>query len=183
MLIFIPNILITVATFPGVVIHEMSHRFFCDLVGVDVYKIKYFIPSDKILGYVLHEPTTNVHHQYLISMGPFIINTLLCALLTFPYVLPEHMFGGYIEQDQITQIIFKTMAWIGFSSGMHAFPSSLDLDQIEKINRYYPSESQFFSRVIESTITTFRFLNAIQFYIFQLVYALFVSKVLPLLLS
>lgn len=182
MLIIFPTLLITLLTFPGVIIHEIAHRFFCDWVGLAVYKVKYFIPSNKVSGYVLHEKTTNINHQYLISMAPFIINTLVCALLTFPTSLPSSWFGDCIESDPITQILFNIMAWVGVSSGMHAFPSTIDLDQIERVYHYYPSQSQFFCRIIESSLKFFRFFDAIRFFVLDLFYVLLIKKILPFLL-
>lgn len=34
---FVPGPVIAAVTFPGVIVHEAAHRFFCDLGGVPVY--------------------------------------------------------------------------------------------------------------------------------------------------
>jgi len=34
--------LIALVTFPGIILHEWAHKFFCDRTGVPVYKTCYF---------------------------------------------------------------------------------------------------------------------------------------------
>lgn len=177
-------IAIMMITFPGVIIHEIAHKFFCDIFGIKVNKVKYFIISEKIQGYVSTDPIKNLKHQYLVSVGPFIINTLFCSLLTFPYALTYLWFGQCnIEEDQIHQMIFYAMAWVGFSSGMHAFPSNTDLDHIERVNVHYPSKSHLFCITVKITLVIFRFFNLIQFFFIEFFYALAISAILPSLLS
>ena len=50
----IPGWLISLVTFPGVVVHEAAHRFFCDVTDTPVYEVSYFRPRGKPAGYVIH---------------------------------------------------------------------------------------------------------------------------------
>ena len=38
----IPGFIISLVTFPGVIVHELAHQIFCMLMKVPVYDVKYF---------------------------------------------------------------------------------------------------------------------------------------------
>src|SRR3989344_9695784 len=59
---------------------------------------------------------------FLISVGPLIVNTLLCAVITFPAVFPLFI----LDVEQYSWV-FILLFWVGFSIGMHAFPSNEDM--------------------------------------------------------
>src|SRR5579864_5151355 len=115
---FIPGWLIAILTFPGIICHEIAHRFFCDIAGVPVYEICYFRVGNPA-GYVQHGPARNLKSAFLISIGPLIINTLLCSLITFAAVIPI-----FILNATDTGGASILLRWVGFSIGMHAFPRS-----------------------------------------------------------
>lgn len=119
---FIPGQFISIATFPGVIVHEAAHMFFCRLRKVAVFDVVFF-QVDEVAGYVTHEHTKNFTSTFLISMGPFFLNTLLCFLICFPAYLPISVFdvGGPLN-------IF--LMWLGISIGMHAIPSTQDADNV-----------------------------------------------------
>lgn len=55
----IPGFVISVMTFPGVIIHELAHQLFCMICGLEVYEVKYFQmnidysnPLNLILGWL-----------------------------------------------------------------------------------------------------------------------------------
>src|SRR5580658_7073055 len=83
----IPGWLIALLTFPGVICHEIAHRFFCDICGVPVYAACY-IRVGNPAGYVVHGPVRSLKSAFLISIGPLIVNTLLCSLISFAAVIP-----------------------------------------------------------------------------------------------
>jgi len=118
----IPGWFITIVTFPGVIVHEIAHRFFCDIARVPVYEAKYFRIGNPA-GYVVHKEISGLKENFLISIGPLIVNTLLCMVITFPAVFPLVI----LEAENISHIFF-VMAWIGISIGMHAFPSNHDVN-------------------------------------------------------
>lgn len=123
-MIIIPGILIALLTFPGVIIHEAAHMLFCRWYGLAVFDVKFFRfalrgPS----GYVVHEPTDNFKANFLISAGPFLLNTVLCLLFCLPAYLPMH----YFEVDDPLAFFF---IWLGISIGMHAIPSSQDASNL-----------------------------------------------------
>ena len=114
----IPGFLISIATFPGVIVHEFAHMLFCKLRGVavlDVCSFRFGNPA----GYVVHEDTSDFTTSFLVSVGPFLINSLLCIFICFPAFTPLKVFG-------LKQPLSYAMLWLGVSIGMNAFPSTQD---------------------------------------------------------
>jgi hypothetical protein len=115
----IPGFLVTLVTFPGVIVHEAAHLFFCKLRHVAVFDVCYFRLQGNPAGYVLHERSDNFTSSFLIAVGPFIINSLLCILFCFPAFIPVRVFD---QKDPASYFLI----WLGISIGMHAFPSTQD---------------------------------------------------------
>lgn len=122
MFITIPAPVVSLLTFPGIIVHEIAHKFFCDIMKVPVCKVRYFSLSNPA-GYVIHGPTNNLQQAFFISIGPLIINTIFCVLLTFPAMFPI-----FILSAKNYHSIFSLLLWLGISIGMHAFPSQEDMD-------------------------------------------------------
>jgi hypothetical protein len=119
--VFIPGRLIALLTFPGVVVHEAAHRFFCDMTDTPVYEVCYFQPKGKPAGYVIHGRPRSLGAALLISGGPLLINTVLCALLTVAVA-----YRVFILQAGLGGPVLLFLAWLGYSIGMHAIPSRQD---------------------------------------------------------
>lgn len=105
-------------TFPGVVIHELAHKIFCEQFGVVVFRVSYFRFGNPI-GYVTHETPANLRAALGISMGPLFINS--AAALGFSYLATYFSAGDYWKW---------ILLWIGFSAGIHAFPSDADIRNV-----------------------------------------------------
>jgi hypothetical protein len=119
---FIPGILITVLSFPGVIVHELAHQLFCRLYKVPVFEVVYFRAGNPA-GYVLHEKPNNKWHSVMISIGPFIVNTVVGALIALPAALPVFKFDN-------ANILDYALIYLGVSIAMHAFPSTGDASVI-----------------------------------------------------
>jgi hypothetical protein len=119
---FIPGIIITIITFPGVIVHELAHQLFCRLYKVPVFKVVYF-QTENPAGYVLHETPLKKWHSVMISVGPFIINSLLGAIIALPAALPVFKFDTGTPIDYL-------LIYLGVSIAMHAFPSTGDANVI-----------------------------------------------------
>lgn len=114
---FIPGILITMITFPGVIVHELAHQLFCKWFRVPVFEVCYFRMGNPA-GYVIHEAPAKKYQTILISVGPFIINTLIAFLIAFPASL-QFKFDDASPFDYI-------LMYFAISIAMHAFPSTGD---------------------------------------------------------
>ena len=171
---FIPGWLVELITFPGVIVHEIAHRIFCHLTGVPVYDVRYFKVAGHPSGYVIHGHPKNLRSAFLISIGPLIVNTLLCALLGFVGVVPI-----LILNDAAPQFASGIMLWLGISIGMHAFPSNHDA-------REFAAQVQaargtgvlyYIATLFSGLLTVTNFLRVIWF---DAIYAIAVSFALPL---
>jgi len=109
--------LIALATFPGIILHEWAHKFFCDRTGVPVYKTCYFRLGNPA-GYVIHAPIDSYGKAFLIATAPFLVNTVIALILFFiAVIIPTGLTTGLL-------------CWLGISIAMHAFPSSEDADNL-----------------------------------------------------
>ena len=117
-MILIPGQLVSIATFPGVIVHEAAHMWFCKLRDVAVLDVCFFRFGNPA-GYVVHEEIKDFSTALMVSLGPFIINSLLCIFICFPVFLPLRIFG-------VKSFLSYFLLWLGISIGMHAFPSSGD---------------------------------------------------------
>ncbi len=115
----IPGFLIAAVTFPGVMVHEFAHQIFCRLFRVPVYNVVYFQFKNPC-GYVAHEPTERPLASFMISVGPFLVNTILGMLIVFPAAVVLTHFSVYNNP------LMLFLGWLGISILMHAFPSTGD---------------------------------------------------------
>ena len=109
--------LIAIITFPGIILHEWAHKFFCDRTKVHVYKTCYFRLGNPA-GYVLHSPVDSYWKASLISTAPFLINTAIAVILFLIAII--------IHRGLATYVLY----WLGISIAMHSFPSSEDADNL-----------------------------------------------------
>lgn len=118
----IPGFVMSIVTFPGVIVHEFAHQLFCRLYKVPVFKVVYFQIGNPA-GYVMHEPAMNKWQSIMISIGPFFVNTILGALIALPAALPVFIFEN-------AGLIDYLLIYLGVSIAMHAFPSTGDANNI-----------------------------------------------------
>ncbi|MFN2571135.1 MAG: DUF3267 domain-containing protein [Gemmatimonadales bacterium] len=118
-MIFIPGWLISIATFPGVMVHEAAHLMFCRLQKLAVFEVVFFRFGNPA-GYVVHETTKEFRSMFLVAMGPFFVNSLVCVLFCSAAFLPVRELG---VADPLAYFFY----WLGLSIGMHAIPSNQDM--------------------------------------------------------
>jgi hypothetical protein len=114
----IPGWIIAYLTFPGIIVHEAAHLLFCKLCRVPVLDVCFFRRGNPA-GYVIHEQPKTFLPTFLITVGPFLVNSLLCLVICFPAILPIRVFH---QND----VLGYFLSWLGISIGMHAFPSNQD---------------------------------------------------------
>ncbi|MBF0239704.1 MAG: DUF3267 domain-containing protein [SAR324 cluster bacterium] len=106
----VPGFLISLCTFPGVMVHEWAHQVCCRITHTRVLSVRYFQLGNP-MGYVLHEPPSNIWKHFLIGMGPLLINSGLAVTLALLIAWLQH---GLL------------LTWLTVSLAMHAFPSTED---------------------------------------------------------
>src|SRR5437867_699771 len=119
---FIPGFLISIATFPGVIVHELAHVAFCKFTDTRVLKVCYFRFGNPA-GYVIHEQPSTVWRHILIGIGPFFLNTAFGFMLGI-VAIPMHMSLNRLTAPQFL------LLWLGVSIAMHSFPSTGDARSI-----------------------------------------------------
>lgn len=114
----IPGWLISILTFPGVIIHEWAHKKFCEWLGVPVYEVVYFRFGNPA-GYVIHGETANYKQTFWVSVGPLVINSLFAVV-----------FSLFASGAQTESVLWFVLMWIAISAGMNSFPSNQDMKHI-----------------------------------------------------
>ncbi|PLX27654.1 hypothetical protein C0583_00235 [Candidatus Parcubacteria bacterium] len=160
-MIFIPGWLISIFTFPGVIIHEWSHKKFCDWTGVKVNKVVYFRFGNPA-GYVLHDKPTTYKQTFYISAGPLFLNSVLTLI-----------FGYLASQTYIDSGLYFIFLWIAISAGMHAFPSDHDGKNIVTESKNSLKEGGTFIHYLAYPFYWILWIaNKLRFFWFDLVYAI-----------
>ena len=121
---FIPGQLIALLTFPGVILHEWAHEFFCKRLGVKVIEVKYFQFWKKVAGYVTHEIPKTYKQTFWISIGPLLVNSFTAILASF--IARQIVSGGWL---------WYLLLWLAISAGIHSFPSDHDMSHISSASK------------------------------------------------
>ena len=133
-MLFIPGFVISLLTFPGVVVHEFAHKKLCDAFAVPVHEVAYFRLGTPA-GYVLHEEPERYRQTFAISVAPFLVNTIvalgLLGAAAFVWGRPDAL--GLRTDD--LGVLGWLVVWVGLSTGMHAFPSKGDAKEIWRRSR------------------------------------------------
>lgn len=181
-MIFIPGIVISIVTFPGVAVHELAHQICCRICRIPVYEVKYFQVSNPC-GYVVHEPTSNPWKNLLTGLGPFFVNTVLGMIITFPayYSLwgaGKYMYG-YSSGNTAMFFINLLLYWLGLSILMHAFPSTGDAKTLVQ-SVMKNKDVNIFAKIVTAPFIGLIYLGAIgSAFWLDLLYGIAMSALLP----
>lgn len=115
----IPGFIISLLTFPGVIVHEMAHLCWCRLFGIRVHRVCYFRLGNPA-GYVLHDSPAHAWQHLVIGLGPFVVNTL------GGFFLGAAMVRHHRQELWLVVLWY----WLAVSIAMHAFPSIGDARSI-----------------------------------------------------
>lgn len=168
---YIPGEVISALTFPGVIVHEFAHMFFCRLRKVAIYDACYFRFGNPA-GYVVHENTENFTTTFLISMGPFFINTILCLLICFPAYMPMKFFD-------LTNFYSLFLIWLGVSIGMHAVPSNQDASNVYEQAKVKIRQGNILALLSFPIIGMIYLFNVLRFFWVDLIYGVAIGIGLP----
>jgi hypothetical protein len=167
----IRGILVAMATFPGVIVHEAAHFLFCRLRKVAVFDVCFFRFGNPA-GYVIHEETGDFTTSFLVAVGPFIINSLLCIVFTFPAFVPVRVFGQ-------TDLISYFWLWLGVSIGMHAFPSTQDARVLWGAAKKAAKTRNMLALASFPLVVLVYAANLLSFFWFDAIYGLAIGLALP----
>ncbi len=170
----IPGFIISILTFPGVIVHEAAHLLFCRLRKVPVLEVCFFRFGDPA-GYVLHAESPDFTTNFLIAVGPFIVNSTLCVLLCCPVLFPSLAF-------QHDDLLTYPLLWIGLSIGMHAFPSTGDAQNLWRHARVAVREKSILALLSFPLVVLIFVANVLRVLWFDLLYGVALGLGLPVLL-
>lgn len=183
-MIFIPGFVISAVTFPGVAVHELAHQICCRICRIPVYEVKYFQLKNPC-GYVMHEATSNPWKNLLTCLGPFLVNTVLGMIITFPAYFC--LWGGgrilyrFMDRDAAMTAVYLVLYWLGLSILMHAFPSTGDANALIQ-NVMNNKEVNIFAKIITAPFIGLIYIGAIGSVIWlDLIYGVGMSMLLPML--
>lgn len=182
MIVIIPGWIIALITFPGTIVHEISHRFFCDIFDIPVYEVRYFIPFAPTSGYVRHDGSTKTWQILMVSMAPLFVNTLLCALLTFPtasYLYLEYCLDIHIPMTPVIAPLYGILQWIGTSIGAQAFPSNQDMKSVLMLAKKNKGKSRLPIKALSQIVIVLNFFSKIWL---SFIYAIAISFILPIII-
>lgn len=166
----IPGVIINILTFPGIIVHEIGHLLVCRIFNVTVHKVCYFRLGSPA-GYVVHDEPQSAMQHILIGIGPFLLNSILGALISLPGMIP------LVEHLHISRL-GCIIIWLGVSIAMHAFPSTADANAIWK--SIWSSEAPIMAKLIGTPVVVIIYLGALGSVIWlDLIYGF----ALPLLLA
>ena len=166
----IPGELIALITFPGVIMHEIAHKFMCDILRVPVYDVNYFSINSARAGYVCHHETQNITYDLLIGLAPLFINSFFCMLFTLPYAASMNITG-----DGISHYPSMFLWWIGLSIGANAFPSDQDVQNVLSTK----GRRKDAPWIVHITCDFVKLLNLLRFVWIDFIYAIIISSILP----
>ena len=106
---------------PGVIIHELSHHFFCIIFNAKVTDVCYYNFRDSS-GYVMHNRPRYLYQDVMIATAPFLLNSILGGLVAYPTIINKLSTLGLasLNWQDFLRII------ISISIGMSALPSKED---------------------------------------------------------
>jgi hypothetical protein len=171
-MIFIPGWAISLATFPGVIIHEAGHFLFCRIFKVAIFDACFFRVGNPA-GYVVHEATQDFTTSFFISMGPFFTNTVLCVVFCSAAFLP-------VFELKISDPLGWFFFWLGLSIGMHAIPSNQDMKNLWQLAPQAAKRGNVLAIVSYPIVGAVRVLNLLRVVWADLGYGLAVGILGPL---
>ncbi|WP_084177318.1 DUF3267 domain-containing protein [Natrinema saccharevitans] len=119
------GLLLRLLAAPGVVVHELAHEAACRLVGVPVLEVKYFGLGDPP-GYVRHGQPDRYRESFVISVAPFLVNTVVAFGCFVGLATIVAGVDGIGDAPRSTVAAAAVLGWLGLAIGTQAFPSTGD---------------------------------------------------------
>ena len=162
----IPGFIVSLLTFPGVIVHEWAHKIACNFFGVKVREIVYFKFDFNLVGgeagYVRHEIPKRYIASLCISSAPLFINTIVALTC-----------GIIVHTTRAVNFLPALFLWLGFSVGAHAFPSNQDMNNV----RYHArGETFLIGALSQAMYATMVILNALSMFWVDFLYAFLLMR-------
>lgn len=127
----IPPQVFILITGPGIVLHEIAHRFMCDIYNIPVYEINYLSIEEDYCGRVMHQKIDNFFQDFFIGFAPLFFNSCIAMFLLIPLsVCAKSDFLMETTFNYFTFIMYYIASWIGLMASFHAMPSNTDVKNL-----------------------------------------------------
>jgi hypothetical protein len=157
---FIPWWLVSIVTFPWIVIHEWAHKKYCDRTWVKVLEVVYFQIWNPA-WYVIHEEPKEYNQTFRISIWPLIINSIVTLSLSY-----------FATQTIVDSSLYLFLFWLALSSWIHAFPSDQDASNIfDRSKRSLKNWGSKLHVIAYPFYALIWLANKLRFFWFDLIYA------------
>jgi hypothetical protein len=166
--VVIPGFIITWLTFPGVVVHEFAHLFFCQLTGTRVLKVCFFRLGNPA-GYVVHERPASTWSHLLIGIGPLFVNSALG--------LGAGLAAAPVGELAGRGAYYGTL-WLAVSIATHSFPSTGDARAIW--GALWRRDAPLLARILGAPLVGLIYAGALgSFFWLDLAYGVGIAVMLP----
>jgi hypothetical protein len=122
---------------PGIVLHELSHYYFCRMVGADVHEVCFFsfgYPA----GYVVHTAPRRFRAHLVIVMGPLLINSAIAVLLFGAAIATWRELVPLDPHDWAPGVLRLSVAvWLGLVAALQALPSTGDAISLWQVAKWH----------------------------------------------
>lgn len=119
------RILLSLLTFPGVIVHEFAHAWACRRLGITVERVCYLRIGNP-MGYVLHERPATAMQHLLVATAPFFVSSILALVMS----LAACLFSRSQLPPETRDAMAILALWLSFSFALHAFPSHGDIEAL-----------------------------------------------------
>jgi len=119
------RMIVSLFTFPGIMLHEFAHAWACRRLGIRVLKVCYLRVGNP-LGYVLHEQPHSALHHVIVAVAPFFVSTAVALAVS----LLASLAAATPAVAEFSDLIAPAGVWLSFSMALHAFPSNGDGDAL-----------------------------------------------------
>lgn len=122
---------------PGIVLHELSHYYFCRLVGAQVHEVCFFsfgYPA----GYVIHTAPKRFRAHCVIALGPLLINSAVAvALFSVAFLEWQALIALDPRDWPPTLLRLVAAGWLGLVAALQALPSSGDAISLWQVAKWH----------------------------------------------
>jgi hypothetical protein len=118
------EMLVSLLTFPGVIVHQALRLFFCKRRRVAVTDMC-FLRAGNPTGYITHEEAAEFNPAFSVCMGPLLVGSLLCAVTCWPAYWP-------LRVCEVWHPFTFFLLWLGISIGTHVFPSKEEANDFSR---------------------------------------------------
>lgn len=170
----IPQKIISILTFPGIILYNFFHVLVCKLKKIPIYKVCYFKFDNENKGYVIHNQAENINDEILIGIFPFILNNITGMLFGVPASI-------LLLTERKVDIPIILLLWLSISIIINSFPS---FSVISELSTLLKSKELTIPKLIliYPFLLFFKLSDSLKWAWFDLIYAIMIIILFPNLL-